>query len=220
VRVGFGILIIGIFIFGSRFVARNSPEGSQTRRSSKVLPAYDNELPLRPESSGIKFKQSNSSHSLITQTKELVQELEDKDWDWEQMQELAGDLAPEEFEQHLEPELSARFKRIRLSIEESIPEILKSDGENIQNLEPTPIEVAPWIAQRKQELDSLELRQDIHGFVETLNRAPQITDEDLNQLVFLCNQEKDCVEKAVVEWMDHNHLFSASQLAFLEKGTR
>lgn len=94
---------------------------------------------------------------------------------------------------------------------------LKKDGKTWDDIQPLQeTKLSPEHEKHAVYLKSIQVSPQVDSYVESRARAERITTEDVDDLIQICSQERDCIERGVMTWLDANHLLSEEQLSKLE----
>lgn len=137
--------------------------------------------------------------------------------DLNELARRAAQLPEDEFIAEIPSALQEDFQRIQREVRAEQKRILEEDGMDPSFFDQrVDTQLPPDLQTRLDELEQLELSPAVLDFVEDVKAGTRINDDDIDRLLEKCHYEKDCIEKAVVTWLDAHHLLTDFQLAKIE----
>lgn len=118
----------------------------------------------------------------------------------------------------LPEEVRTGYERLHAVIARKQDLDLQADGmsrEFFDQTHPGAMQIAPWMQDRISHLERVSHSPEVSRFVSEKSAAHEVTDQDLRDLARLCKRGKDCMEKAVYQWINANHSFSEEQFDYL-----
>lgn len=76
---------------------------------------------------------------------------------------------------------------------------------------------SPKLEKRAEEVRKASLSREAESFIQKVSGEVSVGEEELRELFRVCGGERSCIEKGVLAWMDANHVFHSSQLAWMDQ---
>jgi hypothetical protein len=178
----------------------SSSTGAPVVRTPSFVTQASEELQKRYQSAIQKIADEVKAAGLSTQ------ELNDEAVEYENQ---------EEFIQKLPPKVASAYRQLHGVIHELQDASLKAAGKDRSFFQRYHVEKPEWMTRHEEGLKQVALPPVVQKFVETRAEANEILDEDVQQVVQLCGEEKKCIEKSAYLWIGANHVLSEAQFKIL-----
>ncbi len=221
------LLIIGIGMLwgGFRSLERTSESTTPAKRVPIVKPKAVKAKPKKIVSKKLPTKAKATPKRVIIKTKsqaynlslgKLEKMVQSYGLDMRELTKQALANGFDKFTSDLPVPLQVQFKKVNAMARRLQDDFLAQDGMTREDIKPLKILKPAWVQNRENKLLTMNLQTTVRKLVETLKQQNDVATKDLGELINLCEKQRDCVEKAVYELINANHMLSPTQYNYIK----
>ena len=226
------VLGLGLLISGSFYLTKSENieiDSQVSKESFEIIQVDSNSESIDSSKSNIVTTQDSSSDQLnesITEAissskyekeyREKVQDLaliiDEHKLDIDLLNDQAADLSFEDFIATLPKRVAQKYIEFKQVIGKIQQESLKEDGMDASFFTSYQVQTPEWIQNRKEQLEAVSLPNPVLEVVEKGLSEDSISNELLSGVLEICGKgNSNCIEKAVISWIDANHSLTDDQ---------